>query len=539
MMHNDNNAPPKKSSSKGRDTWTFEENVANSIRLIRKLDPDDSSFLIDVAYIIGQALKNGTTSLAGKLYSLFITPATEPALPAQNTGNEDIAALHNFQIVDRIDKLSKERGKINTSIKKSAVEKSQVDNKILERKEKIQDEILDLVFRHDSDSITLNKEFARLEAETISLRNELKKTTDRINSVKETIKNERKNGAKSVTPLPLTDIAKKKELIDHIDTIMVAKVTMIRENIREHARKRVDIFFMLCIALYKRNVTVTNIPRAIVQLGSGSEITGTAACHASLIRNISIEPLPAATPITDTIVETIQSAAVKARTAANYMHSIFAQQTEAPPPEKEKIDAPDQPQAEPPFEFTYKDSYLEELLNITTELPTVVNDFNGLMEGKFGYESKFSLVGTEIVNQVACGKLHPFEAMEQYADIARKFYTSMDYTYFGTKKNSSVLISKRAAELIARYETEGTFSAFKPGSNLLLSEYKSMMLGLNTLSAGEKVATFFSYRGYVDERLAEMQKTILTAKPMRLAIEEEKKIFDAERKASKSKGFKK
>ena len=273
---------------------------------------------------------------------------------------------------------------------------------------------------------------------------------------------------------------------------------------------------------------------------------------------MTLTPIPPAKTVTDSLTDTLktvadtahavadnlQAAAGKVQAAGNFMYTLFQPAPDTLPEPLPKAKAKAECEAEPePVKppipaYFFEDSFLEEECNICHELPTVVNDFDGLMEGKWGHVSTLTEVGMDIINQVSRGELHPIQAMEKFAEIARMFFTAMDYEYFTSKsKESSVLLYKNAAMLVKKYQEEGTFSAYNPKSNCLLDDYVRLMLGLETkssgLSTGEKFATFLSYTGYVNERIESAQKSLLTTKPMRVRIKEEieqEKADDKEKK---------
>ncbi len=106
----------------------------------------------------------------------------------------------------------------------------------------------------------------------------------------------------------------------------------------------------------------------------------------------------------------------------------------------------------------------------------------------------------------------------------------MNYTYFKSENISSLLAFKNSADLVCRYEREGTFAAYYPNTTTISQEYVCLMLGLKSMSFFEKAATFFSYIGFVDDRIMEMQRTLLTADPMRVKMPEHKAKYAAEKK---------
>ncbi len=417
--------PPKK-ASKGRDTKDFWDNATASLRIMQKTSPDDTSQLYLVASALASAVATTTKEVVNSIFY-----KKEPVAPPAPKPKIDV----------------------------------------------------------EEDSKKLIAEFSKIESRILELQAERSAVTKQIKDIKEKKKAAANADAAAAINLDPKLKARQLELLAEIDTLLIDKVTSISENIREHARRRVDLFFLLSIAVYNKRVVISK-GATIYQHGVGSKKTGTAACHASLIPNPEITPLDPEPGVVPTSI-------VK---AAYWVSGFFTSPTPAAP-------------AEPPF--TLSGTYLDDLLNMTTELPTVVNDFDGQMEGK--YEQSIDVyMAISILNKVARGELNPVSGLTEFLKYLKEFFTEMDRRYFRkevTYSNNRMILYPRATKFVWQYEMEGTFQAFNEKKQTADSDYIHMMLKLSALSKAETANYYLNpFNNTIEARILEMQKEILSSK---------------------------
>jgi hypothetical protein len=147
-------------------------------------------------------------------------------------------------------------------------------------------------------------------------------------------------------------------------------------DIKEHAMRRVELFFLLCIALYKTNRVIL-LSETNKQHGKATAGLKYAACHSSLFTGIEDK-----------------SPNRKTRTSSR---------------EKSILD----------------DTHFAEVLNATVELPDCVNKFDSLCEGKNGAQSKGLRKQLQpVLQKVAQAKITPIQAMTYFFQQMNVFFTT-------------------------------------------------------------------------------------------------------------------
>lgn len=317
----------------------------------------------------------------------------------------------------------------------------------------------------EADSIALNQQLAKYEDEIKQLFANKKLVDTEISALKE-----------KKADIDPALIKRQLSFLEMIDDILVKKVLLTAEMIREHATKRGDLFLLLGVAVYKKQVNITKGP-TVRQHGVGSKITGTAACHASLIPNPIITPL-----------ET-QPAVQITSWFTRFYKAITT---------------------EPQKPFSIADRYIMDEMNVTTELVKVVNDFDGHMEGKYD-KSNAVKECIAILNRCAKGEINPIELFHEYANVMKLFFHHMEYRYVLPEPryfNHGEVPFPKAFKLVWQFEKEGTMRALNPENMQPLWEYLSMMLGIQQLPAAKRAAGFV-YQGYIEECILARQREIL------------------------------
>lgn len=191
------------------------------------------------------------------------------------------------------------------------------------------------------------------------------------------------------------------------ETYMRNRIRARGRDIQEHAARRVELFFLLCVMVHNSNHVLT-LADTKEQYGAGTPGHRHAACHSSLFPALS-----------DT------AAARQLRGAA-------------------------------PGGSLIENTHLEKTLNATVELPDEVNKFDSLCEGNNGENSQgMRRQMLPVLNKVSTGKLDPIEAVSV-------FYMTMQ-TFFDGKAaensaNSTARVSSAIKKDIQAFQEIGTFA---------------------------------------------------------------------------------
>lgn len=287
------------------------------------------------------------------------------------------------------------------------------------------------------------------------------------------------NKKQNVEPDPKL-VNKQLELLENMDDILIKKVELSAPMIRAHATMRVDLFFLLAIAIYNKQVSVKR-GSTDRQHGKGSGLTGTAACHVSIIPNVVVAPL-----------NHDDKKSVSALSLLNKVSNFFASATK------------------PTTAFTLTGTYLEDTLNLTNELIDIVNKFNCHMEGIFGASNAIKEC-IKTLNRCAAGEINPIDALQEYGKVMGLFYQHMEYKYVLSEikySNSGEIASPKAFKLVWQHERAGYLCAFDLKTSQPKWEYIYTLLNL---PAAKRTASYV-YSGYISAKILELQAEILANK---------------------------
>lgn len=223
--------------------------------------------------------------------------------------------------------------------------------------------------------------------------------------------------------------AQVKELLkkqnDAADAFAVKKILFLSEKIKEHASNRIDLFFLLLIAVYNQQVSVTKTTTTL-QHGIGSKETGTHACHSSLFPSVKFHPLP-------------------------------------------NTDSDNDSDNEDENLITLENTHFADQLNVTANLPVEVNEFDSILEG--GYrQSKYVRASLDILNRAAKGEITPKEGMEEFIIFMHEFFTTFN-------KDNQPLVKTNGE--ICRLQKEGTLESTSQTSKVINADYKKALERIN------------------------------------------------------------
>lgn len=237
-----------------------------------------------------------------------------------------------------------------------------------------------------------------------------------------------------------------------MDNIRVEKVQLIPELIKEHANRRVDLFFYLCVLVYKTNVIVEK-GNTVRQHGDGDGAVGTAACHSSLIPNPVFKPGPT---LADKAISQLPTFV---RSLLNYFsaeHTVELQDD-------------------------CEDLFIRDTFNMTVILPVIVNKFDNLLEGTVTNPSELVLKALEIANRTSRGEINPLQAMDEFGAAINAYFNGQEIKY-----NDEILKPKddtknaQSLALILKYQREGTHRVIHPKSGRADRGHFFMLLDAKT-----------------------------------------------------------
>lgn len=178
-------------------------------------------------------------------------------------------------------------------------------------------------------------------------------------------------------------------------------------DIEEHATSRVELFFLLCVAIYDKQRVIT-LSETVTQQGKARPGSGNAACHSSLYTAIMDKP---------------HDIELRSRQNTSILNGTF---------------------------------FVDKTLNKTVELPKCVNDFDRTIEGQISENARGlrrKLLPT--LNRVSAGELTPHEAMKIFFTAMHNFFDNKAAKYIRTPTKSAPEGTK---EMIANAQAAGTFS---------------------------------------------------------------------------------
>lgn len=278
-----------------------------------------------------------------------------------------------------------------------------------------------------------------------------------------------------------------------MDLIRVEKVQLIPELIKEHANRRVDLFFYLCVLVYKTNVIVEK-GSTVRQHGDGDGAVGTAACHSSLIPNPVFKPGPT---LTDTAISQLPTFV---RSLLSYFSSEHAAE----------------------LQEDCEDLFIRDTFNMTVILPVIVNKFDNLLEGTVTNPSELVLKALEIVNRTSRGEINPLQAMDEFGAAINAYFNGQEIKY-----NDEILKPKddtknaQSLALILKYQREGTHRVIQPRTGKADRGHFFMLLDAKTYFNS---TTTLHMQLFPEQYFIALQKELLNP-PLHIA---EVSFFEAE-----------
>jgi hypothetical protein len=276
------------------------------------------------------------------------------------------------------------------------------------------------------------------------------------------------NAALEILKDPTAPAQAKTQAQAALDKQELAKVKLVEPLIKEHAARRVDLFFYLLVAVYNQKALikkdVTN-----KQHGSGSKLFGTEACHSSLFPNIELTQ----------------------QASWNYFQKVLS----------------------------LRGTHFEHTLNMTVELPRIVNKFDCVLEGNFilaahrfipSIYNKNSLV---ILNKVATGELDPKTGMDEFLNNLKDFFNKVEKDYLTHRpddiEEKDLFKYSAAFKRVWELQKEGSFAICKENTltTCVNDEYIYLMLRIHPESRW-KVAL----PGYLTSCYTSIQSEIFNTK---------------------------
>lgn len=237
------------------------------------------------------------------------------------------------------------------------------------------------------------------------------------------------------------------------DEILFKTVQKVRAQIVEHAARRVDLFFYLCLAVRGTFVRIEE-DDTVKQHGKGSDKRGTQACHSSLFPNLKFIPT------------------FPTETNNHRFGGLFANTSKKP----------------------FRDlrgTHFEDSLNMTVELPGIVNGFDGHLEGRFQL-TEFAKDCLTILNKVSQNQLDPIAAMNEFFKVMFSFFDHLRRNYLNKPHRMDY---PKTFTKVWEYEQEGTFMAANRETLTIKDEYVRLMLRLNYV---ERLKAIYSLEPFYD-----------------------------------------
>lgn len=332
------------------------------------------------------------------------------------------------------------------------------------------------------------------EADSEYIKQRLKKLAAQITPAQEkhdAIEQQIRDLNKEKQPIPPQLFTERRRLRELIDALQIQQLDYIGENIREHSARRMDLFFLLLIAVYKQNVKVSRA-RTGRQHGAGTEETLTAGCHHSLFPCLEFEKIP--TTIVSSLYQSATSLLFKAE-------NLFP-----PSPNGEQI---------------LQDTHFAEMLNDTAQLPDCVNKFDCHLERHGTDTSSLVDIALSILNRCASGAINPLQGMDQFCDALYASFNSLHLTYIKPDINYNAKGTRgktpKSFALIWQYEREGAlrnmklYDAGETKHAAASWNYIYLMLGMHKLPASERALSYI-YSGPIERRISAMQQEIFSEK---------------------------
>ncbi len=265
-----------------------------------------------------------------------------------------------------------------------------------------------------------------------------------------------KKNVTAALELPVT-----KEHLTQLKKDPDALFNICKDNLKEHASLRVDIYFYLLIAIYNTQLPLKQ-GDTILQHGRGRKTserqTVTHACHSNLFPTL-IHP------------------------ASDAKESIFA------------------------------NTHFMDTMNATVELPAFVNQLDMILEGKIKYPSELRKRGLEILQNVANGKYDPIEGFQLFLKKTHQVLESLEYENVKSKNKSYLSrtsgVSKQIKLQLLNIVKNGTFFCEKKED---LNTYFQLLLRLNPSEIAECRKNPEWQKKIYSEKMEIIKKEILETK---------------------------
>lgn len=207
------------------------------------------------------------------------------------------------------------------------------------------------------------------------------------------------------------------------DELMLKQIEAMRYEIEEHAARRIDLFFYLLVAVYGTGYTVSK-DTTKKQHGRGHKELNTHGCHSSLFPAVKLTPPPSGW--------------------LSFMSSSTP--------------------------LTLEDTHFKEVLNMVVESKSVVNDFDGHIEGRYE-PTRYVEACLEILNSASRKEIDPIQGMNRLFRTMNSFFERFDKNHL---KRGKIHLPK-TTQKIWEYEKNGTFQAANPDMTVSY-DYVYMML---------------------------------------------------------------
>lgn len=197
---------------------------------------------------------------------------------------------------------------------------------------------------------------------------------------------------------------------------VITQVESVADRVREHAARRVDYAFYTAIAYYRSGLRIT-IADTSNQFGRGYQTD-----HKQAKAKISKSTLwteGAHSPLVSTFVDsTVETGGVLQQSLLSRTH-------------------------------------FHKTLNGVVEVPNVVNDLDGVLEGKIASPSKHRKQYLALLNEVSQGVKTPIEFLQSFLMSMKSFFIEVKKSNF--VREDKIHSPQKARALAIQYEEEGTF----------------------------------------------------------------------------------
>ncbi len=409
-----------------------------------------------------------------------------------------------------------------------------------------------------------------IQAKMASLELECKSRSERLKKLKGRL------GDKALPASKRAELEQtKRRLFAEVDELYCQKIGLVEELVREHAARRVDLFFYLMIAIYKKRLyfDLNGRKGTDKQHGSGQDVRGTAGCHSSLITNVKSATVANEKKLAEGkgILDSIKNAfntvsnlpvvnaesfswqdeedeedeeeeedgssdnlvAESKTTNTSAANSIFFNTAEDLKSENKEAETQDSKKGGSPEGDFLEGTYLSDLLNEVVELPEIVNDLDSIIER--GNGKKTTKAALSILNKISLGEINPIEGLNEFAKVMHLCFETLEFKYglfFESTGDSSVSNYPRSFRLARQLEREGTFRAFDQDNLTVSADYINLYFPfqpiLEELRLDSLLVSLFSNQEFLDkldEKFLEKQVEFLTPEK----IWEERRLEDVRR----------